>query len=90
MLGEHVTADGIDYEVIFDGERWADGRTGLVVFKLKPGEYARTEQGVWYAHVPHATGHEERQQWAWLPRTRRHDDGSITVSPSILVTSGAR
>lgn len=30
MLGEHVTADGIDYEVIFDGERWADGRTGLV------------------------------------------------------------
>lgn len=30
MLGEIVEADGRTYEVIFDGERWLDGRTGLV------------------------------------------------------------
>ncbi len=50
-------------------------------FKLEPGDYCKTPQGEWMARVPDArfstgslAGHDVIE----------HEDGTITVSPSIL------
>jgi hypothetical protein len=50
---------------------------------LAPGEYGQHPQGFWYASVPNGysanlAGHQVVE----------HDDGTITVSPSILVRNG--
>ena len=50
---------------------------------LKEGEYGKGNNGVWYArpHGNHAgslDGHEVKE----------HEDGTITVSPSILINNG--
>lgn len=50
---------------------------------LAPGEYAKAENGVWHCATPNGhggnlAGHDVTE----------NDDGTITVSPSILVTTG--
>jgi hypothetical protein len=61
---------------------------GYPVHQLQPGEYSKTLDGRWYAHVPHA--YPDRWLVGNLSKhdVTEHEDGSITVSPSILVTSG--
>jgi hypothetical protein len=52
-------------------------------FWLKPGEYGKNPvDGTWYSVTPN--GH-----WGNLSNhgVTEHEDGTITVSPSILVTS---
>lgn len=51
---------------------------------LEPGEYAKAEDGSWYAATP--TG-----DLAWLKNHTvvEHEDGTITVTPSILVKSSS-
>lgn len=51
---------------------------------LKPGEYAKHESGVWYCMTPN--GHYGNLA---AHEVVEHEDGTITVSPSILV-SGVR
>lgn len=59
-LGDTVHADGIDYEVVFDGERWFDGRVGL----LTPREDAD-------AHVPSERAQQPRAQSNRQDRAKR-------------------
>jgi hypothetical protein len=53
------------------------------IHELEPGEYIKGPKGDWYARTPNGQlgnlgGHQVTE----------HHDGSITVSPSILVTGG--
>lgn len=52
----------------------------------KPGEYWRTEGGTWMCCVP--IGEEGMLGNLSRHDVVEHDDGTITVSPSILVTGG--
>lgn len=49
--------------------------------KLQSGEYGKGLDGVWYARPPwkHASGNLKGHT------VTEHDDGTITVSPSILI-----
>ena len=49
---------------------------------LAPGEYGKWKDGTWYAETPNGHG-------ACLARhnVTEHEDGTITVSPSILVSN---
>lgn len=51
-------------------------------FYLNPGEYLLNKDGTWYAETP--SGH-----LAWLKNHQviGHEDGTISVTPSILVTN---
>lgn len=50
-------------------------------FRLQPGEYGKDPQGRWYAHCPN-----DQHLIANLGKhdVVEHEDGTITVSPSIL------
>ena len=52
---------------------------------MKPGDFGKWE-GVWYCRPPwkHALGNLARH------KVEEHDDGTITVSPSILIDCGER
>lgn len=67
-----------------NGTRVADSESG----PLKPGEYGRVG-GVWHACAPAMTS----DGFPLVANLRRHDvveheDGTITVSPSILINAG--
>ena len=62
------------------GRRRPDG-TGL--HRLEPAEYARTNTGEWVTRTPNGLGGSLRAHEVVV-----HEDGTITVSPSILVTRG--
>lgn len=49
--------------------------------KLRPGEYGKAPDGVWYCRPPwnHAGGSLRNHA------VTEHEDGTITVSPSILI-----
>lgn len=49
---------------------------------LAPGEYAKLPDGTWYAETPN--GHTANLA---LHNVEEHDDGTITASPSILVSA---
>ena len=49
---------------------------------MNPGEYAKTPDGVWYAETPNGHGANLGNH-----EVTEHEDGTITVSPSILVTA---
>lgn len=57
------------------------------VLELGPGDYGRTARGNWVGVPPAETE-------CWLlcnlerHQVQEHEDGTITVSPSILVSSG--
>ena len=54
---------------------------------LRPGEYARHPiTGCWYANAPHSSGDVEFLANLQEHEVIEHEDGTITVSPSILVT----
>lgn len=58
-------------------------RVDREIHLLEPGEYTKGPAGDWYACTPNGMlgnlgGHEVTE----------HEDGTITVSPSILVTGG--
>jgi hypothetical protein len=56
-----------------------DGQKALPL--LEPGEYIKSEAGSWYACTPNGhLGNLGDHQ------VTEHSDGTITVSPSILVT----
>ena len=61
------------------GRRRDDGR----VWEFAPGEYGKSEQGDWYAMTPAGLLAGLRNH-----EVVEHHDGTITVSPSILVTGG--
>lgn len=47
---------------------------------LKPGEYGKSTNGIWYARPPgHHMGCLANHE------VTEHEDGTITVSPSILI-----
>jgi len=50
---------------------------------LNPGEYGRWEDGTWYAETPNGHGCNLGSH-----AVTEHDDGTITVSPSIGVSAG--
>lgn len=55
---------------------------------MEPGDYGRTEYG-WYARTPAATeGGEGFGGNLNSHEVTEHEDGTITVSPSILVYDG--
>lgn len=47
---------------------------------LAPGEYAKLPDGTWHADTPNGLGANLSQH-----HVVEHEDGTITVSPSILV-----
>lgn len=53
---------------------------------LEPGEYGKDENGVWWARVPQANGFYAGPGRLSAHEIIEHDDQTITVSPSILVT----
>lgn len=57
------------------------------VISLVAGDYGRTARGNWVGVAP-----KDSEHWLFCNLERHtvteHDDGSITVSPSILVSSG--
>ena len=52
--------------------------------KLKPGEYGKSRDGIWYCCTP--SGTEGLFGDLRLHTITEHEDGTITVTPSILVT----
>lgn len=57
--------------------------TGDSILPLEPGDYAKhPENGDWYAMTPN--GHLAGLR---LHTVTEHDDGTITVDPSILVST---
>lgn len=61
------------------GRRLPDGP--LVEMQFAPGDYMKTDGGIWFCKAPRGsmgnlTAH----------KIVEHDDGTITVSPSILIT----
>lgn len=59
---------------------WCDGDR---LQELEAGDYAKASDGTWWVRVPNGV-------WARIkPKTHKiveHADGTITVSPSILIT----
>jgi len=53
----------------------------------EPGDYGKDESGLWYCRPP-VTGVSAGCLSAH--QVIEHDDGTITVSPSILITDGRR
>lgn len=53
--------------------------------RLRPGEYGRLEDGTWYAETPNGHGANLGRH-----KVTEHEDGTITVSPSILVSTRIR
>lgn len=56
------------------------GRRDVELHEMKPGDYGRGRDGTWLCRAPNGyggnlSGHEVVE----------HDDGTITVSPSILI-----
>lgn len=49
---------------------------------LNPGEYSKLPDGTWYAAAPRPDFHANLGKHDVV----EHDDGTITVSPSILIT----
>lgn len=59
---------------------WSDERL------LEPGEYAKhPDDGTWYGCTP-----DDRLAWLKAHSVTEHDDGTISVSPSILVSGGGQ
>lgn len=61
---------------------------------LKPCEYGKdADSGTWFGRAPEPEGSDERY-WHMANLSRHtvveHEDGTITVSPSILITGGGR
>lgn len=56
--------------------------------QLDPREYALWN-GCWYARVPYSDPHIRLTANLGNHQVTEHDDGTITVSPSILVGDGA-
>lgn len=52
---------------------------------LNPGEYSQLPDGTWYAETPNGYAAN-----LGAHRVEEHADGTITVSPSILVSKGGR
>lgn len=63
-------------------------RVGWTSQILKPGEYAKLPDGTWHACAPPAKDDPLDRFVANLAKhdVTEHDDGTITVVPSILVT----
>lgn len=59
---------------------WGDG-----IGPINPGEYARHPNGTWYGETPNGHGCNLKDH-----QVTEHEDGTITVSPSILVSKGGR
>lgn len=55
------------------------------VFWLKPGDYGKHRNGDWMACTPNGLFGNLRSH-----EVIEHEDGTITVSPSILVTCGEK
>ncbi|HEX3747569.1 MAG TPA: hypothetical protein VHW09_26725 [Bryobacteraceae bacterium] len=60
---------------------------------LKPGEYGKDEDGLWYCIPPVESCGEGGQRHGVLGnlgnhKVIEHEDGTISVSPSILVSNG--
>lgn len=55
------------------------------IHALELGEYGKDEEGMWWAHVPAAGFSMARIS---LHDVVEHEDGTITVSPSILMDRG--
>lgn len=60
-------------------------RDGRPVFpRVEPGDYCKAPDGTWWVATP-----EEGVMGPLTEHTvEEHEDGTITVSPSILVTGG--
>jgi hypothetical protein len=56
------------------------------VHVLEPGEYGKDADGLWWARVPQRIGFYAGMARLSLHDVTEHEDGTITVSPSILVT----
>lgn len=56
--------------------------------QLDPREYTKWH-GVWYARVPYSDPHLDLTANLGAHQVTEHGDGTITVSPSILVDDGA-
>lgn len=52
-------------------------------FKLEPGDYVKTPQGVWMHRIPGDQWHTGTLAGHQITE---HEDGTITASPSILHT----
>lgn len=52
---------------------------------LEPGEYGKDSQGVWWVRPPQANGFYSGPGNINKHQVVEHEDGTITVSPSILV-----
>jgi hypothetical protein len=60
---------------------------------LKPGEYGKDEDGLWYCVPPGEEFVRGGAQFGTLGKLGadtvvEHEDGTITVSPSILISDG--
>lgn len=55
---------------------------------LQPGEYAKDAHGIWIVRPPHNAQGQSFTGSLRLHTIEEHDDGSITVMPSILQTYG--
>lgn len=55
--------------------------------RLQPGDYGRDADGLWYARPPwkHASGCLGDGEGIRGHKVVEHEDGTITVSPSILI-----
>jgi hypothetical protein len=66
------------------------GETGQYPFPtLKPGEYGKGSNGIWYCLPPDcADGFDGLYGNLGSHKVEEHEDGTITVSPSILIGDG--
>ncbi len=56
------------------------------VFLLEPGEYGVDSEGTWWCRAPQANGFYAGPGRLSNHQVTEHEDGTITVSPSILIT----
>jgi hypothetical protein len=76
------------------GKRMPD-RTDDTLDGINPGDYYKNNQGNWEAAVPDPKLPDYMPEYCILPvcanliahQVTEHDDGTITVSPSILVST---
>jgi len=59
------------------------------IHTLAPGDYGKVASGTWYARAPRSKIEGEEAPLGNLSahEVLEHEDGTITVSPSILVTT---
>ena len=79
-----MAREGDEEDLLMQGKRVYADKNGSLT--MAPGDYGQDPRdGTWYARPPVNKGHSG---WLKNHQVTEHEDGTITVSPSILVEWG--